>query len=251
MPFRLRDLGLARFQRVLAIDIIRGIAIGGVVLFHVVWDLEFAGFIDGVARHPAWLMFGRSLAGTFMVLVGMSLVLSHRGHIRWGSFSRRLGTIILAAAAITVVTRIAFPTSFVYFGILHAIAVATLVGALFLGTTASACLAFGSLVLALPLVLESPTFDTRWLAWIGFAAQPPPSNDFVPVFPWVGLTLLGMAAMKWFSACPSKARLVQEAHPSNLAGGFAWMGKKSLLIYLIHQPILLAIILPLSWLLLE
>ncbi len=242
---------MARFQRILAIDIIRGIAIGGVVLFHVVWDLEFAGFVEGVARHPVWLMFGRSLAGTFMVLVGVSLVLAHRDQIRWGSFSRRLGTIILAAAAITGVTRLAFPTSFVYFGILHAIAVATLVGALFLGATSSVCLAIGSLVLALPLVLESPTFNTRWLAWIGFAAQPPPSNDFVPVFPWVGLTLLGMAGTKWLSAWPTKARLVRETRPSRLAGGFAWMGRKSLLIYLIHQPILLAIVLPLSWLLLE
>lgn len=241
---------MAQFQRILAIDIIRGIAIGGVVLFHIVWDLEFAGFIDGVARHPAWLLFGRSLAGTFMVLVGVSLVLAHRGHVRWVSFSRRLGTIILAAAAITVVTRLAFPTSFVYFGILHAIAVATLVGALFLRATALVCLALGSLVLALPLVLESPTFDTRWLAWIGFAAQPPPSNDFVPVFPWVGLTLLGMAGMKWLSAWPTTARLVQEPRSGRLAEGFAWMGKKSLPIYLIHQPILLAIILPLSWLLL-
>lgn len=240
-----------QFQRIATIDIIRGIAISGVVLFHVVWDLEFAGFIDGVAGHPAWLMFGRSLAGTFMVLVGVSLVLAHRGHVRWGSFSRRLGTIVLAAAAITVVTRLAFPTSFVYFGILHAIAVATLVGALFLRTTASVCLAAGSLVLALPLVLESPTFDSRWLAWIGFAAQPPPSNDFVPVFPWVGLTLLGMAGMKWLSAWLTKAGLVQSPRSGRLARGFAWMGKKSLLVYLIHQPILLAIILPLSWLFLE
>ncbi|RFC65909.1 heparan-alpha-glucosaminide N-acetyltransferase [Mesorhizobium denitrificans] len=236
-----------RLQRIPTIDIIRGIAIGGVVLFHVVWDLEFAGLIDGVARHPAWLVFGRSLAGTFMVLVGVSLVLAHRGEIRWGSFSRRLGTILLAAAAITVVTRLAFPANFVYFGILHAIAVATLIGALFLGASALICLAVGTLVLILPLVLESSTFDMRWLAWIGFAAQPPPSNDFVPVFPWVGLTLLGMAAMKWTSAWPVKTRLVQQAHPSRFARTFAWMGRRSLPIYLVHQPILLAIILPLSW----
>jgi uncharacterized membrane protein len=238
---------LDRLQRIPTIDIIRGIAIGGVVLFHVVWDLEFAGLIDGVARHPAWLVFGRSLAGTFMVLVGVSLVLAHRGEIRWGSFSRRLGTILLAAAAITVVTRLAFPANFVYFGILHAIAVATLIGALFLGASALICLAVGTLVLILPLVLESSTFDMRWLAWIGFAAQPPPSNDFVPVFPWVGLTLLGMAAMKWTSAWPVKTRLVQQAHPSRFARTFAWMGRRSLPIYLVHQPILLAIILPLSW----
>jgi uncharacterized membrane protein len=71
----------------------------------------------------------------------------------------------------------------------------------------------------------------------------------VPVFPWVGLTLLGMAGTKWLPAWRVKARLVQDANPGRLAKMFVWMGKNSLVIYLIHQPILFAIILPLSWLL--
>ena len=242
---------MARPHRILALDIIRGVAIGGVVLFHVVWDLEFAGFVQGVARPPIWLLFGRSLAGTFMIVVGVSLVLAHRREFHWSAFGRRLGVIILAAAAITAVTSFTFPADFVYFGILHAIAVATVVGALFLGTNALVCLAVGSLVAVLPLMLEFSTFDARWLAWIGFAAHPPPSNDFVPVFPWVGLTLLGIAAAKWTAAWPSKTGLVQPARPRWFARALAWMGRRSLLIYLVHQPILLAIVLPLSWLMSE
>ena len=77
-------------QRVLLIDTVRGIAIFGVVLFHIVWVLEFSGLIDGFAFHPVWLAFGRLLAGTFMFLVGVSLVLAHRKGLKFSRFVRRV-----------------------------------------------------------------------------------------------------------------------------------------------------------------
>lgn len=49
-----------------------------------------------------------------------------------------------AAAAITGVTILAFPASFVYFGILRAIAAATLIGTPFLRAPGLICLAVGS-----------------------------------------------------------------------------------------------------------
>jgi len=235
-------------RRIIAVDLARGLAIAGVVLFHVVWDLEFTGLISGVARHPLWLMFGRSLAGSFMVLVGISFVLAHRGRIRWPAFRRRLAIIIAAAAAITAITYIVFPHSFIYFGILHAIAAATVASLIFVRTSAALCLAAGIAIFALPFLTASPIFDTRWLAWIGFASRLPQSNDFVPIFPWVGLTLMGMSVAKW--AITSRLDITMERYqPSGLVANMvANWGRKSLAIYLIHQPVLLALIIPLSWL---
>ncbi len=234
--------------RLAVVDAMRGLAIAGVVLFHLVWDLEFANFISGVAQHPIWLAFGRVLAGSFMLLVGVSLVLASRAPLRPASYLRRLGKIAAAAAAITVVTWYIFPESFIYFGILHAIALATLIGTLLLRAPAWFCFLAGFLILLAPMMWESDGFNTRWLAWTGFAEHAPPSNDFVPVFPWIGLTLLGMAGTKLLLGRETDAR-VRSLVPSGLPGHcLVWMGRRSLAIYLLHQPVLLAIIIPLSWL---
>jgi uncharacterized membrane protein len=236
-------------RRIWTVDAIRGLAILGVVIFHLVWDLEFVGFIEGIARHPAWLAFGRTLAGTFMALVGVSLVLAHPHEVRWRPALRRLCLIALAAAAITAMTRLTFPDAFVYFGILHAIAAATLVGILFLEARAIVGFLAGVAIVALPFAYDSHVFDTRWLAWIGFAAKPPPSNDFVPIFPWVGLTLLAVAATRCTMALGVIQWIADHEGRGHIMKTLGWMGRHSLAIYLIHQPILLAIILPLARLL--
>ena len=238
---------LAHGQRVVAIDLARGLAIAGVVLFHIAWDLEFTGIISGVARHPVWIAFGRSLAGTFMFLVGVSLVLAHCDTVHVRAFTRRLFTITAYAMVITLVTWFAFPESFIYFGILHAIVAATLFGAIFLRANPLVCLGAATIVLMLPFVADAPAFNTRWLAWIGFAERPPPSNDFVPIFPWVGVTLLGMAGAKLFASRRNRSSVGVQPSQGWLTRILVWMGNRSLLIYLIHQPILLAVIIPLSW----
>jgi len=237
---------LAAPLRLAVVDAIRGLAIAGVVLFHLVWDLEFTGFISGVANHPLWLGFGRALAGSFMLLVGVSLVLSALASLRAGPYLRRLGKIVAAAAAITVVTFYIMPDRFIYFGILHAIVAATLVGTLFLRAPAWVCLLVGLAVFLAPIMWQSEVFDTRWLAWIGFAERVPLSNDFVPIFPWVGLTLLGMAGTKFLLCLDLTALLGRWAPEGWLGHSVVWMGRRSLMIYLVHQPVLLSVILPLS-----
>jgi len=231
-------------RRLLVIDAARGAAIAGVVLFHFIWDLEFTGIISGVAFHPLWLAFGRLLAGSFMFLAGLSLVLAHGVQFRTRTYFRRLAIIVGAALAITIVTLLAFPSAFVYFGILHSIAVASLIGVVFLKMPTFASLLTGLVMLALPWFISLPAFDPRWMAWIGFSVNPPHSNDFVPVFPWAGLTLLGIAFAKTVDF--GKTMLASAGTDRLFLLWLGWLGRHSLLIYLLHQPIMLAIIIPLS-----
>lgn len=231
------------------VDFARGLAIIGVVLFHLVWDLEFTGFLTGIASHPAWLLFGRMLAGTFMLLVGVNLVLGHGNRTKWISFWRRLAVIIAAAATITILTRIAFPQSFIFYGILHSIAVSSLAGILFVRSPFWVCLIMAGAILILPQLISSSIFDSRWLAWIGLFANPPVSYDFVPFFPWTGLTFLGMALVKIIPLEYLRASQLSANLGNRSTFWIGWAGRKSLPIYLIHQPVLLAIIAPASWLL--
>lgn len=229
-------------QRLEIVDAVRGLAIAGVVLFHLVWDLAYLRLIPSeVAFNPLWLFFGRTLAGTFMVLVGVSLVLASRNGLRRRPFVRRLCVIVACALAITVATRLVFPETFVYFGILHAIAAASIVGAALLPLGAFASAAMGLVIIVLGYTVTFATFDPRWLAWTGFALAPPFSNDLVPVFPWVGFTLLGMAFTKLALERGWTTRFEKKLEDPP-ARSLVWLGRHSLVIYLAHQPVLLGVL---------
>lgn len=231
--------------RLVVLDVVRGIAIAGVVLYHLIWDLDFTSLLSsGISWHPAWIWFARTLAGTFMFLVGVNLVLAHAQVFRLAAFAKRLAVIAFSAATISIVTAFAFPESFIFFGILHAIAVASIIGVFFVRVPALLVLVAGASVVLLSFLIEDELFNTRWLAWIGFAEQPPTSNDLVPVFPWAGLTLLGIALTK-IGLRQSVDKLLERHEPSGAMARFtAWLGRYSLAIYLIHQPVLLAVIIP-------
>ena len=114
------------------LDVLRGIALIAMATYHTGWDFEFFGYMEpGTTGHGAWKLYARIIASTFLVLVGFSLVLAHRNGIRWRSFGIRLLQIVAASLAITLVTRYITPDSFVFFGILHEIAAASVLGLLF------------------------------------------------------------------------------------------------------------------------
>ena len=231
--------------RVQLVDAIRGAAILGVVLFHLVWDLAYLGLTSqALAQHPLWIAFGRGLAGTFMILVGVSLVLASQGGLNRRAFLRRLVLLALAAGAITLVTRIAFLGAYVYFGILHAIAVASVLALPLLRIPVVVVLLIGVTVVGAGSLIETPAFDARGLAWIGFAAAPAFSNDFVPLFPWFGWTAFGVALARIAFARDWAERLPAADGPATRA--LAWYGRWSLAIYLVHQPVLLAVLVPVA-----
>ena len=231
--------GSASTARYVFVDVWRGLAIIGVVIYHFGWDLNFFGFI------PASLMFSgpvtvfaRALAGSFMFLAGVSLVLAHIRQARWEKFIWRLAKLIAAAVAISVVTYFLFPQGFIYFGVLHAIALASVLGLAFLRLPVGAVALASLAILAAPLLFETPAFDVRILAWIGFASDPPLANDFVPVFPWFGVTLAGIVCARIYLS----RRQLRDARPPAARGaivrGLTWVGQRTLPIYLLHQPIL-------------
>ncbi|QPC92406.1 DUF1624 domain-containing protein [Mesorhizobium sp. INR15] len=226
-------------KRIVAIDVLRGIALLAMASYHFTWDLEFFGYTDpGLTAFGLWKIYARCIASTFLFLVGVSLFLAHNRQIRWNGFLKRFAMVAGAAIAISIATRIATPDGFIFFGILHEIALASLLGLAFLRLPALLTLLAAALVIAAPVYLRFDSFDHPALWWVGLSAINPRSNDYVPLFPWFGAVLLGIATAKLASGAGVLARLANLA-PGRWANPLVFIGRHSLAFYLIHQPLMI------------
>lgn len=224
------------------VDAARGSAIIAMVVFHIAWDLYYLGFIQvDVSTDPFWTSFQKAIVSSFLFLAGVSLWLGHGRGLRWRSFWRREAVLVGAALAVSLGTWLAFGDYFAFFGILHALALFSVLGLAFLRLPAWVTAMVGVAVIAAPGFVTLAVMRERWLAWIGFWPEPPPTADIVPLFPWLGVLLLGVAAAKWLSTSPVWTRPAPK--------WLAWLGRWSLVIYLLHQPILYGSLLGLSLLL--
>jgi len=231
--------------RFAVVDIARGVAIIAMMAYHLCWDLSYFRFIPAdVGYDPAWVLIARSILAVFLFLAGISLVLGHGNGIRWRSFWRRWVFVVGGALAITVATWFAFPQSFVYFGVLHAIALFSLMGLAFVRTPLWLAVVVAAVVIALPFFHSDPLFNEKVWSWLGFWQVPPPTNDLVPVFPWFGAVLVGIIVARLVLASRLVPRLAAIAPSGRLPRLLVVLGRWSLLIYLLHQPILLGLVYP-------
>jgi uncharacterized membrane protein len=207
-------------------------------IYHFSWDLAFHGYIGAdVGGDPGWVIFARSIAASFLFLVGISLVLAARNGLNRSRFLRRLALVAISAGAITVVTFFVFPQSYIFFGILHCIAVASVLALPFLGLPIVVVAATAAAFVAAPFFIAHPFFDHPALLWVGLGTYFPRSNDYVPIFPWFGAVLAGMVAARLALAYAPPA-----PDAPNAAKPFVWAGRHSLAIYLIHQPLLFGLV---------
>lgn len=225
--------------RLEAIDLARGAALAAMAVYHFAWDLEFFGYAPpGMTAEGGWKLFARAIATSFLFLVGVSLWLGHGRGVRPRPFLKRLAMIVAAAAAISLVTWLVVPGGFIFFGILHQIALASVLGLAFLHVPAPLTLAAAALVAAAPYVLRSTFFDHPALWWVGLSSVNPRSNDYVPLFPWFAAVLSGLAAARMAAAAGLFSRMAGRelagwTRPLQLAG------RHSLAVYLLHQPVLI------------
>jgi uncharacterized membrane protein len=228
--------------RIRAIDVARGVALLAMAIYHFTWDLEFFGYLaPATTAVGGWKLFARCIAASFLFLVGVSLVLAHSRGIRWRPFLMRIAMVAGAAMLITLATFLATPHTFIFFGILHQIALASLLGLLVLRMPAAALVLLAAVVIALPNVWRSDVFNAPWLWWVGLSSTNPPSNDYVPLFPWFGAVLLGMAGAKIATRVGLLDRLRPWTPPASLRL-LEIAGQHSLAVYLIHQPVLIGLI---------
>lgn len=223
------------------IDVLRGVALAAMIAYHFFWDLAFLGFFYDITSDARWIWFQRSILSSFLLLVGIGLALGHGEGIRWRGFWRRWLILVLAAGAMSLGTYIAFGEGFAFFGILHAIAVFSLAGLLFVRAPWWMTLAVGMAVIVVGASGHNPLFNTRWLAWVGFWTDPPYTADLVAVFPWFGVVLIGIVLGRLL---PWRQWRWGPAEP--VGRTLRVMGRWSLLTYLLHQPVMLSVLYPLA-----
>ncbi len=241
---------LATGRRVPLVDAARGAALLAMASYHTVWDLQFLHLapVDAVGS-PFWRTYAQGIAATFLMLVGASLVLASRDGVRLEPFLRRLALVGGAAAIITLATLFTTPDSFIFFGILHCIAASSVLALPFLRLPIGAVLATAVAVIALPHVFTAPLFDAGPLRWLGLGTMPPRTNDFVPIFPWFGPVLVGVALARLALGLQGDGQAWWQRWraESTLSRALAWAGRRSLPIYLVHQPLIIGLL----WLVLQ
>lgn len=207
------------------------------VAYHFCFDLNHFGIIHQDMNHERfWLASRAFIVSLFLILVGISLVLaSNRNEVH---FWKRQGRLLAAALAVTTGSYAMFPESYIYFGILHFIFAASLIGRLFLNFPRTA-LGSGIFALLLGLGYSNPVFDLPYLNWVGFMTHKPYTEDYVPVFPWIGMVLIGIFLGKLIFERIRPSWIHFEISAMKLP---SFMGRHSLAIYLLHQPVLIGIL---------
>lgn len=241
-----------RFDR---IDALRAVAMLWMTTFHFCYDLNLFGYWkQSFLTDPFWTWQRTCIVSLFLFCAGLGqAVATHQGQT-WPRFWKRWAQVVGAALLVTAGSAFMFPRTFIYFGVLHGIAVMLLIvrvtarwdrrWLLLLGA-----LAIGSKFVAAAWLARSPEwaelFNARGLNWLGWITRKPMTEDYVPLVPWIGVVWWGMAAGGWVLAERPHWLQATLTGPARL---LARLGRFSLSYYLLHQPVLLGALIAYGWL---
>ena len=236
-------------KRFWEIDFLRGIAILLMIVFHALYDFNYFGGYNFNLQSGFWLYVGRASALMFIFLVGVSLTLSHSRAIEmnmtkremYQKYIKRGARVFSWGIAITLITWLFLKNGVIVFGILHFIGFSIILAYPFLKLQKHNLFTGLSIIFA-GMYLGKLAFDFPWLLWLGLKPYNFYSLDYFPLFPWFGIILIGIFVGN--SLYPNYMRNfnLKDRTGSLTIRLFCLLGKRSLIIYLIHQPILIVLL---------
>ena len=228
-----------RFER---LDVLRAVAIVWMAAFHFGFDLNHFGLLEprqNFHRDLLWTTQRTCIVSLFLFTAGIGQAVALQAGQGWRRFWRRWAQVAACAVLVSAGSALMFPRSWIFFGVLHGIAVMLIVCRL--AAPLGAWLwPLGALAIALPRLPGVPTLDQPVWAWIGLVTNKPITEDYVPVLPWLGVMLWGVAAGRWLLR--HQPGLLSGAVPA--AGRpLATLGRWPLSFYMLHQPVFIGAIL--------
>lgn len=233
-----------------AIDALRGLAIVWMTVFHFCFDLNHFGWIrQDFLGDPFWTMQRTAIVSLFLFCAGLGQAVAVEQAQGWPRFWRRWAQVAACAALVSAGSWLMFPRSFIYFGVLHGIALMLIVTRLSAGWGRWLWPA-GAVALAAPWLAAwvlagtqaQGAFNAPALNWLGLITRKPVTEDYVPVLPWLGVMWWGMACGQWLlsrhRAGLSGLRLRGMPGLSGIPA-LAWLGRWSLSWYMLHQPVMI------------
>lgn len=227
-----------------SIDALRGAAIVWMTLYHFCFDLNYFGWWkQDFYRDPFWTWQRTAIVSLFLFCAGLGQAVAFGQRQDWPRFWKRWGQVAGCALLVTIGSWWMFPRSFIYFGVLHGIALMLVVVRLTAPWGRGLWLA-GAIAIALkPLAawahMQWPMLEflnqPAW-NWLGLISRKPVTEDYVPLFPWLGVMWWGMAAGQWLLR--SHRRELAQPLPA-VAAPLSWLGRWSLSWYMLHQPVLI------------
>jgi uncharacterized membrane protein len=244
--------------RYAAVDMLRGLAMLWMTLFHFSFDLQHAGYLQAdFYADPFWTVQRALIVTLFVFCAGLGQAIAVQQGQSWPRFWKRWRQIAACALLVSIGSWWMFPHSFIYFGILHGMALMLLMLRLLAvaGGAAGAGKALwllGIVALAMPWLAAQmhslwPGLDflnARAFNWLGLISRKPITEDYAPLFPWLGVMCFGLGCGQWLLRGQTAALQVHSAALLKFAPlrGLAWLGRWSLSYYMLHQPLLLGLL---------
>jgi len=230
-------------DRISSVDAVRGLAIVMMVAYHVFFDIRYFGIANVDLGGLPLVLLQRATGALFVLVAGVSLTLSEQRNTEGYAHHFRRGLFLAGVALlITLATWIYPHEGFIQFGVIHMLALSTLIAPLFF-RFGRLNAALGALVVlaGICIGISSIQADTHWLFWLGIDDPSYYALDNYPMLPWFGVVLIGM----WLGQALFPGGKPAAGVPAKGNAQLAFLGRNSLAIYLAHQLVLVGLILAL------